>query len=170
MPFVGLTTYNNSETTRIEFCIRDTAESSQASSNNVSDKKPDFIFKSVTFENGVAVAKWDDAFEVGSITITGIPGFYRNGQGSINLSLSFQKGSGQDIYHYSIADTRDIVDATTWKAKFYRDKEAEYIPYNGTTNITLVLVGPADSPRFLFEAVQITDDKATLDFARGFKQ
>ena len=162
---MGLAPYTGSNTMRVEFCVRDTADSLQEreSSLLIVDKEPDFIFNSVTFENGSATVKWDDVFEVGSITITGLP--YNTGSVTIVPTLRLEDDRGRPyIPTYSLEGRAVNVTAalnSTVTVKFYRGGERDgygYTPFNGTANVLL-------RPGYLFEDVQFRDDKATIDFA-----
>jgi len=186
VPFAGLTAYKGSDTIRIELCIRDTEESYQAMAKTTSpppgfDRTPDFIFPSVTFENGTATAKWDDAFKVGSITVTGIPGVYNRSTARININLPDEKNK-RGTYLYNI---NGVIQDGTVTAKFYRENEDNYMPFTGTQDINvnmgspqgtvatdlagLGLVQSAVPLQLLFKA-QMTNDNSTLDFAQGIKQ
>jgi hypothetical protein len=173
------TAYTGNQTVRIEICIGDTEESAHVKP----DIAPDFIFASMTFQNGVAEAKLDDAFKVGFITITGIPDVYNGSEANIYVEIPHGKSS---IYPYTIYG--DIKNGTV-TAKHYsrisRFSEDDYTPYTGTldikvkmgstqstvaTDMTLLGVWQAAVPiELLFKAAQMTDDNATLDFAQGIK-
>jgi len=156
IPIVGsLIAYTDSKTFRIELCIRDTEESPQKPSIPVK-VEPDFIFPSVTFKNGVATVKLNDAFKVGILTITGFPPG-DDGSANIKFNRPDEKKKGQIWFH----DTYGKINNGTLTVKYYREEEINYMPYTGMVDI--VLLGR------LFKA-QMTNDNATLNFADGVKK
>jgi len=175
----GLTAYTDSKAVRVELCIRDTDESSQKSPNQ--RVEPDFIFPSITFKDGAAVVKLDDAFKVGYITITGIPSVYNDSNANIRFNRPDEKKKGTTYIH----DTRGKINNGTLTVKYYRDEENNYMPYTGTADITAVMGSPKDTHttdmmalgvkdaavplKILFKA-QMTNDNATLNLAEGIKQ
>jgi hypothetical protein len=180
IPFVGgLTAYSDSKTVRVELCIRDTEESSQKSPNQ--NVEPDFIFPSITFKNGAAAVKLNDAFKVGLLTITGVPSNYEISDVTSDANIRFtrpdEKKKGTTYTH----DTKGKIKNGTLTVKYYRDEENNYMPYTGIADITVAMkyrydssvtvIGGSreESHKILFKA-QMTNDNAALDFAEGIKQ
>jgi len=180
---LGLTPYTDSKTVlRIELCIRDTAESSQEapsqSKKQIATVDPDFIFPSITFKDGVAAVKLDDAFKVGIITVTGIPSVYNGSRANIRVA----QPDGKGIRYY---DNIGEIKSGTLTVKYYRHLEKNYMPYTGTADVTVTMgstqstvatdmmaLGVRDAAvplKILFKA-QLTNDSATLNLTDGIKQ
>jgi len=183
--FLGYTAFTDSKTFRIELCIKDTAASDQ-DSKAVADRyngwAPDFIFPAITFKDGVAEVKLDDAFKVGYLTITGIPGVYNNSGANIRFNRPDEKKKGV----INIYDTTGNIKNGTLTVKYYRDREdTNYMPYTGTAEIIvnmgsaqdqgavdMMILGVKDVAirlKLLFK-VQMTNDNATVSFSEGIKQ
>jgi len=180
VPVVGtLAAYTDSKTVRVELCVRDTEESSQKEGNK--SIEPDFIFPSITFKNGVAAVKLDDAFKVGILTITGIPSNYEISNVTSDANIRFTRPDEKKKNTTYIHDTTGKINNGTLTVKYYREEEDNYIPYTGMADITVAMKYTYDSSvtviggsreeshKFLFKA-QITNDNATLNFAEGIKQ
>jgi hypothetical protein len=180
IPVVGsLSAYTGSETVRVKLCIRDKSESAQVKGNQRVD--PDFIFPSVTFENGVAAVKLDDAFKVGFITITDIPGVYNNSGANIRFTRPDENKKGTTYIH----DTKGEIKDGTLTVKYYRAEEGDYMPYTGAMDITVTMGSAQDTVsadmmalglrqaavplRLLFKA-QMAGDNVSMGFAQGVKQ
>ncbi|GHU21066.1 hypothetical protein FACS1894172_15450 [Spirochaetia bacterium] len=172
IPFVGPTVngYTGNETGAVGLLINDTAERSYG--------QPDVIFESVTFENGTANLKWNDAFKTGLITITNIPAEFDDRQASVHIG--YRGGNilsvNADISFIMI----DIQDGTLVTPKFVRENGV-LKSYSGTDKKDIfvsIVMGPRNASLrilpphkdFLFKAVQITNGKAILDFAKGIEQ
>lgn len=180
VPIVGgLAAYTDSKTIRVELCIRDTEESSQKTPNQ--KVEPDFIFPSVTFKNGVAAVKLDDAFKVGILTITSIPSNYEISNVTSDANIRFTRPDEKKKGTTYIHDTRGKIKNGTLTVKYYRDEENNYMPYTGMADITVAIrytydssvtvIGGSreESHKILFKA-QMTNDNATLNFAESLKQ
>lgn len=177
---VGSGYIGNDTVDSITININDTSESKYFTS------EPDFAFaSSVTFKNGVAAVKWDDAFKVGiSITINNIPAQY----------ISTAKELYADVFIYVEPDTTAVlgkplflmgsyghnrIENDNVTIKIYKENQGPYLPavLNGTKSVMVGLpsgkiasTGTVTYDYFLFKAVQITDGNAVLDFRQGVKQ
>jgi hypothetical protein len=134
---------------------------------------PDFIFQRVQFENGMAEINWDDPIKAGSITITGIPADYPSNDVAIYIGYA---GSTRVVPVEVPKGSSGFYSGDTVTVSVLRvnDDEGNYHSYaeTGTADIMLAdsEVGIDSNNRYLFKAVQITNGKATIDFASGIKQ
>lgn len=183
--------YNGSDTVNINLLISETFEES----NSDSPGSPDAVFGSVTFNNGMAEANWDDAAKAGYITVTNItiPELYYYAISvkpsifvgkTINIPLLGPGAADGTAYG---SDMVNINDGILKVRVLLRDKSGHYYSFSesGTKDITLNIplmpkkgapgysdsgVNKAQNFTYLFKAVQIIDGKATIDFRRGVKQ
>jgi hypothetical protein len=149
------------------------------------------VFASVTFENGVAEANWDDAVKGGHITVTNIavPEGYTWSERGVAPVIYIGKVTGSVIPYGTPSGNGGVINGTLAVPVLRSlDESGRYSSFseNGTVAITLKLVLTAvDRPEitrgvsgvamdndffFLFTAVEITDGKAVIDFRQGIRQ
>jgi hypothetical protein len=144
------------------------------------------IIASVAFEDGVAQAKWSDAFKPIYITVTNIPEIYSQnstieaGQKATRAPLSI---GGVVVFGFETASAAGrgsnwVRNGTTTVPVLPWRKESGYIPFpaSGTMDIVVTLSPPSSGSGvtvghvFLFKDMPITNGRATLDFRRGVRQ
>jgi len=187
-PFIGLQAFAGSVTIPVELCIRNTADSIQAVSTVGRDVMPDFIFDSVTFENGNAEIKWNNPIIPGVITITGIPSQYHEKSATIGIGLnryntfiaSGTPGRGGYMSN-DIIFIGGIITQGNVTTKIYKQDRNKYMNYNfsgtkdiivaipnGKQSMAIVTIGADPSyDYFIFRGVQIINGKATINFMQG---
>jgi hypothetical protein len=169
--------YGGSDTLNVNFRIFGKLEEAS------NDGSPDAIFGPVKFENGEAVVNWDNAVKAGSITVTGIPAEY-SGNNRVPIYIDYVPNA-----------LGAVPDSVTWGMGFIKDGkitakvlcQRQNVSYTetGTRDIRISLPDVANAGTvkgtggavkfignvvFLFKSAQITDGKATLDFATGVKE
>jgi len=187
-PFIGLQAFTGSVTIPVELCIRDTADSMQAVSTVGRDVMPDFIFDSVTFENGNAEIIWNNPIIPGVITITGIPSQYHEKSATIVIGLNrynpfIASGTpGRGGYMSSdIIYIGGVIAQGNVTAKIYKQDRNNYMNYNfsGTKDIIVAIPNGKESSAivtigadpsydyFIFRGVQINNGEAAINFNQG---
>jgi hypothetical protein len=172
--------YIGSDTVFVQLKICDTLE------ETISALSPTARFEPVTFENGVAEVKWEDAAKAGSITVTGIPDKYNDISATIYSGVSASVlGSltGNALNSAEASGHGRVQNGTVMAWILGTDKSSkEYTSYTetGVKNIIVAIpngkftkIGLLNVPqtdKFLFKDAQVTDGKAALNFKTGVQQ
>jgi hypothetical protein len=175
-------------TTAIGLCIRNTAEEHAAAYMD----DPDAVFEEITFENGAASVTWDDAFKAGSITITGIPVEFNDGQADIYIGSNLEYNSSLRIpngVEITLQGGNAIQNGTVTKKIFtqtgYVNGPLQSYTITGTKDVIIFLKPQRTAPRSndplslitaavnipgsvgTFKAVPFTNGKAILDSTKA---
>ncbi|MCL2244312.1 MAG: hypothetical protein FWC03_07570 [Treponema sp.] len=186
-PFIGLQAFTGSATIPVELRISDTPGTMYPTGSD-RDGMPDFIFESVSIENGVAEIQWVNPIVPGVVTISGILDQYNDfatigiGLNQYNVSLSSGNiGSGGYISG-NIIFVSGYIQQGKSTTKIYKETRDKYMTYDftGTQDIIIsvpngrnpsaIVVGvdPAFD-YFLFRNVQITSGQIEINFNQGTK-
>jgi hypothetical protein len=159
--------YTGSDTVEVLLLLEDKAEKA------LNDQGPDAIFASVTFENGVADVKWEDASKIGSIIITGSSPEYNGYWTRIDFKSDATGGLEKVLKNGPTVENGTITVKMMTMDGSGKNTVIAYTE-NSTMDITLYLNRPNTTIQipatFLFKAARITGGKATLNFAAGVKQ
>ena len=169
IPFSKPDGYAGSDTVTVEISFLDSA----------TGYGTDAVFESVTFKNGVADVKWEDAFKAGYLTVIGIPEQYNNRSAEIFIgwvpptSMS-NTPQGKQLSYNSVINGTII-------CKIYPKEGNKYESYTftGTKDIMVAILNGKERPMvsvipfdtsydyFLFKDAQITNGKVNLDLRRS---